>query len=62
RQGNSLEFVWEGFRAAVVQHETDHLFGTLFVDRADPKTLTFLREYERYVPPSRRLIDGGASR
>jgi peptide deformylase len=62
RQGNSLDFVWEGFRAAVVQHETDHLFGTLFVDRADPKTLTFLREYERYVPPSRRLIDGGAPR
>jgi peptide deformylase len=60
RDGNALDFVWEGFRAAVVQHETDHLFGTLFIDRADPKTLTFLREYERYVPPNRRLIDGGA--
>lgn len=61
REGNPLDFVWEGFRAAVVQHETDHVLGTLFIDRADPKTLTFLREYERHVPPSRRLIDGAAS-
>jgi peptide deformylase len=56
--GEPVAFVWEGFRAAVVQHETDHLFGTLFVDRADPRSLTFLREYERYVPPSERLVDG----
>lgn len=62
RQGAALDFVWEGFRAVVVQHETDHLLGTLFVDRADPKTLTFLREFERYVPPDARLIDGGAPR
>ena len=58
RAGAPLEFVWEGFRAVVVQHETDHLWGTLFVDRADPRTLTFLREYERYVPPDVRLVDG----
>lgn len=57
--GRPIAFVWEGFRAAVVQHETDHLFGTLFVDRADPRTLTFLREYERYVPVAERLVDGG---
>lgn len=58
RTGAPLEFVWEGFRAVVVQHETDHLWGTLFVDRADPRTLTCLREYERYVPPELRLVDG----
>jgi len=58
RAGEPLEFVWQGFRAVVVQHETDHLWGTLFVDRADPRTLTFLREYERYVPPDVRLVDG----
>jgi peptide deformylase len=58
RVGAPLEFSWEGFRAVVVQHETDHLWGTLFVDRADPRTLTFLREYERHVPVERRLIDG----
>lgn len=58
RQGNALDFVWEGFRAAVVQHEVDHLRGTLFIDRALPKSLTFLREYERYVASDQRVLDG----
>jgi len=57
-EGEPMDQVWEGFRAAVVQHETDHLFGTLFVDRADPRTLTFLREYERHVPLAERFVDG----
>lgn len=61
KQGQGLDFVWEGFRAAVVQHETDHLNGVLFVDRADPKTLTFLREYERYVAATERIVDGRPS-
>ncbi|MEO6599122.1 MAG: peptide deformylase [Polyangiaceae bacterium] len=59
RSGVPLDFVWESFRAVVVQHETDHLLGTLYVDRADPKTLTFLREYERFVPPAARIRDQG---
>jgi peptide deformylase len=62
RDGAALDFVWEGFRAAVVQHEVDHLRGTLFVDRALPKSLIFLREYERYVSPEQRVVDGGAAR
>jgi len=56
--GGPVELVWEGFRAAVVQHEVDHLNGTLFVDRALPGTLTFLREYERHVPADQRVVDG----
>ncbi len=59
RAGNALDFVWESFRAVVVQHETDHLQGTLYVDRADPKTLSFLREYERFVPAAARIRDQG---
>ncbi|HEY3595032.1 MAG TPA: peptide deformylase, partial [Polyangiaceae bacterium] len=59
RAGNALDFVWESFRAVVVQHETDHLNGALYVDRADPKTLTFLREYERNVPLAARILDQG---
>jgi peptide deformylase len=59
RNGQALDFVWESFRAVVVQHETDHLLGTLYVDRADPKTLTFLREYERFVPAAARIRDQG---
>jgi peptide deformylase len=60
REGNALDFEWEGFRAVVVQHVCDHLNGTVFLDRADPKSLTFLREYDRYVPVERRMVDGGA--
>jgi peptide deformylase len=60
REGAALDFTWEGFRAAVVQHEVDHLRGTLFVDRALPKSLIFLREYERYVAPEQRIVDGAA--
>jgi peptide deformylase len=56
--GRPLDFVWEGFRAAVVQHEVDHLDGKLFVDRVDSRTLTFLREYERNVPADLRIVDG----
>jgi peptide deformylase len=59
RKGAPLEMLLEGPLASVVQHETDHLHGTLFVDRADPKTLTFLREYDRYVPIAERVHDGG---
>jgi peptide deformylase len=57
--GGALDFVWESFRAVVVQHETDHLNGALYVDRVDPKTLTFLREYERNVPLGARILDRG---
>ena len=59
RAGNPLDFVWESFRAVVVQHETDHLLGTLYVDRADPKTLAFQREYERHVPLATRIVESG---
>ena len=59
RDGKPFELRWEGVRAAIVQHECDHLDGVLFVDRADPRSLTFLREYERYVPLERRILDRG---
>jgi peptide deformylase len=61
REGQPLDFVWEGVRASVVQHETDHLKGVLYLDRADSKSLTFLREYERYVPREARIVDRGSS-
>ena len=59
RAGGSLDFVWESFRAVVVQHETDHLHGNLYVDRANPRTLAFMREYERNVPLAERILDRG---
>jgi peptide deformylase len=49
RHGQTLRRRFEGFPAAVVQHECDHLDGVLYVDRvADMRTLTFVREFERY--------------
>lgn len=56
--GRKLDEVWEGAKAAVVQHEVDHLHGTLFVDRADTNTLCFIDEYERFVPFAERVVDG----
>ena len=61
RHGKALDFVWEGVRACVVQHETDHLKGVLYVDLADSKSLSFMREYERYVPREERIVDRGAT-
>lgn len=57
-QGRRIDEVWEGAKAAVVQHEVDHLHGTLFVDRADTSTLCFMDEYERFVPFAERVVDG----
>lgn len=59
RAGRPIEAVWSGMHAAVVQHETDHLLGKLFVDRAEPASLCFLQEYERHVPLEQRFFDGG---
>jgi peptide deformylase len=60
REGKPFEMVLEGPLASVVQHETDHLDGVLFVDRVESRTLTFLREYDRNVPLAARIVDGGS--
>ncbi len=57
RHGKPFERQWEGVGAAVIQHELDHLDGILFIDRCDSTTLTFLKEYERYVPVDQRVRD-----
>jgi peptide deformylase len=57
RQGRKIELKMSGFPARVMQHETDHLDGVLFLDRMTSfETLTFLDEFGRYwsreeVPP-----------
>jgi peptide deformylase len=47
-----------GLPAHVVQHEVDHLNGTLFVDRVtDPKTYMTYNEYvKRVIQPKSRII------
>ncbi len=51
RKGHRIERRLKGFPARVVQHETDHLDGILFLDRMTPdamKTLAYLDEYSKY--------------
>jgi peptide deformylase len=49
REGKRLEIEARDFPARVIQHETDHLDGILFLDRMRSfDSLTFLEEYSRY--------------
>ena len=49
RNGERVEIHAHDFAARVIQHETDHLDGVLFVDRMRSlDSLTFLDEYSRY--------------
>lgn len=49
RHGKRIEIDAEDYPARVVQHETDHLDGILFLDRMRSfGSLTYLQEYSRY--------------
>jgi peptide deformylase len=49
RRGKRFELTLEGFAARVVQHETDHLNGVLFLDRMKSfESLAFMEEFTRY--------------
>ncbi|MEK7854436.1 MAG: peptide deformylase, partial [candidate division NC10 bacterium] len=49
RRGEALDFTATDFYARVIQHESDHLQGIVFLDRMKSfETLTFLDEYARY--------------
>jgi len=49
RRGERISLHASDFAARVIQHETDHLDGVLFLDRMRSfETLTFLEEYSRY--------------
>jgi len=49
RTGKRFELELKDFPARVVQHETDHLDGVLFLDRMRSfVSLTYLEEYSRY--------------
>ena len=50
RNGKPLAFTAKEFLARVVQHECDHLDGTVFLDRmTDLSSLAFLPEFLRYA-------------
>ena len=49
RRGKPFEMSLKNFPARVVQHETDHLDGVLFLERmASLETLSFLDEFQRF--------------
>lgn len=50
QDGKKLQFIAEDFAATVVQHETDHLLGKLYVDRiTDLTQFAFVKEYQKYI-------------
>ncbi|MGW4026668.1 peptide deformylase [Streptomyces sp. NPDC005009] len=51
--GRTLDEVFTGWPARIVQHETDHLDGTLYLDRAEPRSLSSDRfVMERWSQPA----------
>ncbi len=49
-KGESQELLAEGFLATVIQHELDHLFGILYVDRVkDTRLLSYQEEYDAFL-------------
>jgi peptide deformylase len=49
RTGRPIELQASGFMARIIQHETDHLDGVLFLDRmTSMKSLSFIEEFARY--------------
>ncbi len=53
RNGHIHESEIRGLTAATMQHECDHLDGTLFIDRVDdPRTLATWNEFDRHQRPA----------
>lgn len=50
RYGEALDFLANDFHARVIQHETDHLKGEVYLDRmSNLRTLSHLAEWQRYA-------------
>ena len=48
-EGQKMQIEAEGFMATVFQHEIDHLFGKLYVDRVtDTTKLSFIDEFQEF--------------
>ncbi len=58
REGRLQRFVAHDFHARVVQHECDHLFGKVFLDRMrSTESLSYLEEFARYHANGASLRD-----
>ena len=50
RNADPIEIIASDFHARVIQHETDHLKGEVYLDRMpDMRALGFLQEWQRYL-------------
>jgi peptide deformylase len=50
RDGEEIDLVAKEFFARVIQHETDHLKGIVYVDRMrDLSSLSYIAEWQRYM-------------
>jgi peptide deformylase len=47
-QGRDVRIVASGWHARILQHEIDHLHGTLCIDRMDPRTLSNHANYSKF--------------
>jgi peptide deformylase len=66
REGAEHEEVRRGLTAGTFQHELDHLNGTLFIDRADPRTFATWEEFDRhqseeFTREARRIVESAGS-
>ena len=58
RDGRTVDLVAKEFFARVIQHETDHLKGIVYVDRMqDLSSLSFMTEWQRYAMGIREQTD-----
>jgi peptide deformylase len=58
RAGEKVDLVAKEFFARVIQHETDHLKGIVYVDRMqDLSSLSFIAEWQRYALGMREQND-----
>lgn len=49
REGKRVDIVAEGFHARVIQHECDHVYGKVYLDRMrSMASLTFMEEFMKY--------------
>jgi peptide deformylase len=49
-RGEPVTILAEGWHARILQHEVDHLQGTLYVDRMDTRSFSTLRQQPRLLP------------
>jgi peptide deformylase len=58
RDGEKVDLVAKDFFARVIQHETDHLRGIVYVDRMrDLSSLSYIAEWQRYALDLREQQD-----